>query len=254
VEFGAAEGFVSWKVPLAFENGGTHYANDLSEIVLRDKLRPTVHNIYQRLGQSALKESVKAISGSCLDMLSSMGLLMKIGKQVDVVYAQNVEHFFNPTQHQQFLALIDWLLVPGGYAFLSANSPEQILNRISEDFCKLVLDGEFSGETYYGFFQYEQGGVSYVNVKRPARDDVQLGFLNSYGPGRVSVRNLYTPEVYRRAVSKYNTAHQGKLEVVDAFFLDREGNRVEVSSGKGWFTELVKARGSHAAAIIRKRS
>lgn len=249
LEIGAAAGFVSWKVPFAFENTGTHYANDLSEDVIKENFKIMLPNIFQRLQKPGLWSSIEIIPGSCFSILDKHPEL--VGK-VDVIYVQNVEHFFNPVQHQLFLAMIWKLLTPGGYAYLSANNPNQCDLDESGKFHAFLSNGESDvSNVYYGYVQYKRGNDLHnqskiKEVKRPEKDDVALGFDN----GPVTVRNLFTPEVYRRAISCYNKNNKGRvLKVIDTFFLDLMGQRVKVENEN---PGLYKTNSRHAAAIIHK--
>jgi SAM-dependent methyltransferase len=232
LEIAAGLGFVSWKVPLAFKHQGHHYANDLSSKALNDVLVPLVTHRYHQLGQPELSKFITAIPGSCFDILEKYPELVN---KVDVIYVQNLEHFFNPKQHEKFLKLIETLLAPGGYVFLCAHSPPVPAN----SYYKLFLEREAKGEIYPGFIQYDVSFVQHVdytlqidskfsNLVIPENYDIECSkkTLSSYKESpyfhveqRV-VSNFYTPKIYRKAIE-----NSTKLLVVDSFYMDLAGHR-----------------------------
>lgn len=250
LEVGSAHGFVSWKVPLAFENGGTHYANELSDIVLNESFNNMVPNIFEGLHQKKLMRSIRTISGNCLEILDEHP---ELENKVDVIYVQNVEHFFNPVQHQKFLKLIARLLVPGGYAFLSANDPSALcFQDKTREVRRLILENEFNDDNengiysvYYAFLKYAKTGYDSVEITGYPNDTVELGDdLNC----ETRVRNFFTPKVYSRAISKASS-NGVRLKIVETFFIDDMGRRLEYQD---WNNQDPKD--NNAAVIVIKQS
>ncbi len=262
LEIAAARGYVSWKVPLAFEGHGTHYANDLSSKVIKE-LKTNIQETFDALEQPELITSVKTIDGSCFNILKNHP---ELKNKVDVIYVQNLEHFLNPQQHKELILLIEDLLAPGGYAFFSAHSTgaysagEPNKDTTSE-YWKLFLTAEANGTMYPSFIQYD---VEFAqadntetitnprrfNIKRPENDSIEcytktLNTVKKYG-ARITtqhvVTNYYTPKIYRQAIEN-NT----KLAVVDAYFMDGQGLRQD---NKNWNDPSLV----FAAVIVRKNA
>jgi hypothetical protein len=252
LEIAAGAGFVSWKVPLAFEKNGHHYANDLSSVVINSWLVPIITKRYQQLSKPELSNLVTAITGSCFEILDKHPELVN---KVDVIYVQNLEHFFNPKQHQKFLKLIETLLAPGGRAFLCAHSTQQVY---TEAFHKLFLEREAKGEVYPGFVQYDvtfmQQGASTAlinpetyNPVIPANYDIECSkkTLSTYKKGDYTyatqrlVDNLFTPQIYRKAIE-----NSTNLLLVDSFYMDIAGNRQTIDDEN--------EESTFAVAIVKK--
>jgi hypothetical protein len=267
IEFAAARGYVSWKIPLAFENGGTHFANELSHIMMNNDFEETIREFLIGKELKGLKAStyIKKIPGSCFDIFNSNPELFNA---VDVIFVQNMEHFLNPLEHQQFISMIAILLTDEGYAFLCAEAPPKDEEALSSLFDKQ----QKIKDKYSGFMQFEQEGfikkgnkfgffLAYqtLNVKRPSDDTAiektVLENIDPYVPqqpweksflyGKVvskkrvrEIRNYFTPEIYRAAIE----AHPS-LEVVSAFYIDKMG-----AYKPTWSKDV-----THAAAIIRKK-
>ncbi len=114
MEIAAAIGLVTWKIPLAFEQTGKVYANELSS-----KVEKTFDQVLNRRLEQELQGVVHKIPGDCFNIPQNHpGLLGK----VDAIFVQNLEHFFNPIQHQEFLNLLEKLLTDSGRAFLTAHT------------------------------------------------------------------------------------------------------------------------------------
>jgi len=240
LEIGAAFGLVSWKVPLAFDNKGTHYVNELSTAAIKEFTTMTPH-IFQKLQKPELMKSIEIIPGSCFEILTKHP---ELANQVDVILVQNVEHFLSPMQHQKFLALIETLLAPDGYAFLSANDPSYacVANKTGE-FRKLILENEANNnehDIYYAFIQYNESPDDYFNasiIKLPESYAIEPGDDDS----GAHIRNLFTPKIYRQAIT-----HGTNLEIIDTFFTDKMGLKL---NHKNQYADYA---GGNAAAIVKK--
>lgn len=90
LEIAASHGLVTWKIPYTFEKGGTVYANELSSIILNNEFDALMS---VRLNDDNLSQMVHKIPGDCFNIPSEHPKL--IG-QVDAIFVQNLEHFFNP--------------------------------------------------------------------------------------------------------------------------------------------------------------
>ncbi len=261
LEIAASIGMVSWKVPYAFNQTGTHYANDLSAEMLSKEFQSFIKS---RLLGTDLKKHIETVAGDCFQLLDQQPSLRGT---VDAIYVQNLEHFFNPIQHQSFLSLLDDLLAENGQAFLCAHSFKFGIDTTHPLF-KLYSARKADGDIYPGFAAYEVaftgiqntqtivGDAQISNVSRPADETeaqkIDVGSPQSIGSrfippmGQVEllriknhvVENSFSPSIYRNAVEFHPN-----LEVVDAFFMDGNGKRLD-KWGKGV---------THAATIIKKK-
>lgn len=257
VEFAASYGLASWKFPYASGAKGTFYINELSSKMMNffDAL------VDDRLGEEE-KKTIKKIPGDCFKILDENPDLL--GK-VDVILVKNLEHFFNPVQHQLFLKLIADLLAPKGKAFLIAHciipySKEHAL-------MKAFLSERKMNSVYPGFLKYIttfkqskdcQGiiGDNVSQVEIPKEDEEcktitvskeSLG--KSFHPeiGKVSeffeisqevISMHFDPQTYMSALSKH-----ASLKLDASYFVDRMGHRQ-----KGFSKDSL-----HCAAIISKK-
>ncbi len=258
LEIAASMGLVSWKVPFCFQNGGIHYANELSKIVLDQRFEPVVNS---RLGHANLTKHLTSLQGDCFTVLDHLK-----GK-VDALYVQNLQHFFNPITNDKFMHLVNDLLAPGGRAYLSAHS---FLFQDTEDaLYKLYCKQKKGSDKYPGFVQYDvqftnilgtEQGLEHTitNPIRPADDALitkvdkldsdKCGVFNAFVNNQVVqvktrkqnvVSNHFSPTIYQRTIADFPT-----LIHKDSFFITQEGERK-----KGWDW---KGKISHAAAIVEK--
>lgn len=266
LEIAAGVGSVSWKVPLTFGKKGTHYVNDLvhSRII---KKRISSRLARLKKAMQAPKTNfmksikIKIMPGNCFDILDKHPELK--GK-IDVIYVQNLEHFLNPIEHQKFLTLIGELLAPDGYAFLYASINLQ-LGRSSNDIIdyeKAVLSLDEAPGMYAGFLGYDYSAkhrhdlglydIHYSDAKRPKNDNVKCNekIYDSREEGDVLIAKVYaisngfTPEIYKKAISLHDD-----LEIIDSYFVNRMGFRVERKLEKKNHVATWAA-----VAIVRKRS
>ena len=259
LEIAGAFGLVSWKMPFAFGGKGTHVVNELSQKAV-DGLRVMLSN---RL-PGELAKTVEIDQGDCFDILARQP---KLRGSVNAIFVQNLEHFFNPNQHQRFLALVNELLAEGGQAYLCSHSFVFGIDG-NHPLYKLHRERKAIKDIYPGFYKcdvtFEQfkgsplqrGETTMSNTERPD-DDAEvtkvnisketIGWSSLPGTGKPTdvlkitqqiVSNAFSPSIYRAAIGQIPT-----LEVVDAFFVDTNGYRAEK-----WRENI-----SHAAAIIRKK-
>jgi hypothetical protein len=259
LEIAASIGLVSWKVPYAFANNGHHYANDLSTVMLDQEFQMVMN---KRLQDKALKESISKLPGDCFNLLTQRPDLK--GK-FNAIYVQNLEHFFNPIQHQQFISLINELLAENGQAFLTAHSVP--LKDKNDSITRYYFERIVARDPYPGFMEYtveftKLKGKELItehklsNPSRPA-DDTTVKAEDMGAPANVTlidpttgdcmlaeegrqrvVSNAYSPVIYKTAV-----AHFPLLEVIDSFYMDKSGKK----------KEKLDPTVSHAVAIIRKK-
>ena len=243
LEIAAAFGLVSWKIPYALEDGGSIYTNELSDKVIGmlDKV------LLSRL-IGGMRECVEIIPGDCFEIPDNHPELVG---NVDVIYVQNLEHFLNPIQHQKFIALIASLLIPGGKAFLTANTLNVHHIKEGHPVYELYIKEKEKGSMYPGFMtcvgnlllDLETGGqlgdINVVSAVRPDDTTVcsstkpgtgALQMVDAKGMGMRSARfghqqvtsNSFTPTIYKNAITPHET-----LTVVDSFFMDMKGERFE---------------------------
>ncbi len=260
LELAASYGGVSWKVPLAFKDKGSLYVNELSQKMLNQ-----LDSIVNHRLPIELREMVHKIPGDCFGITELHPEL--VGK-VNAIYVQNLEHFFNPVQHQQFLGLISSLLAPGGRAFLTAHTLKSLHYKKGDPVLQLYTEKKQT-EMYPGFMTVtvkttialenhaNLGTPEILSALRP--DDVNatcdLTNLEKSEPYYVNYKNysgwvkdttlratdqFYTPTIYKAAVASH------PLKIVDSFFVDSEGNRHDK------FTDSNSM--SFATAIVEKTS
>lgn len=241
LEIAAGAGNFSWKVPLAFEGGGLHYANDLSFAMMNTEFERIIKRHSNNL-QIDLSSFIKKMPGDCLAVLDASELKGKF----DAIYVANLEQYFNPVEHQQFLKLLEYLLVPGGQAFLCSKSYEYRKNYP-------VMKSE-QEQLYYPYFIQEvvkmkDGDANHPSILYGSRpiDSTPVGFnlIEYYSEEKVSekelpqviqagkvglyknatyaiTRNAFSPNVYRAAIANYPT-----LQVIDTFFVNSLGERYD---------------------------
>lgn len=222
LEIGGGSGCFAWKVPLAFEQADCKfYFNELVQSEIDIAFKVMLPKIFAGLGLPAdeLLKTITTIKMNCLDLEHyNEGEL--VGK-IDVIVVNNVEHFFTPVGHQKLIAMIDKLLVPGGFSYHTAMAPtapcsgdlskstSKILNESEADKTKLT--------PYYAWFQYNLGGRlgTPTEIRRPeiTAANVEISLSSSV----VRTHMYFTPEVYRRAVVS------SQLKVEEAFFVDESG-------------------------------
>jgi predicted O-methyltransferase YrrM len=261
VEFGAAIGLVSWKLTWALRGNGRHIANDISRAALE-----------QFTAAKGALESFGAdksvVEVDCGDVFGFLNRHPGLKGKVNAVFMQNVEHFFNPCQHQNFLRLLSELLADGGQAFLCSQS-FMFGEDATHPMRVLYNQRKEAGDTYPGFCCYTvrfcqysgspnliPGSDTCENVYRPedsvpyqktsSKPEIVGKEFNKFS-GKLCdvvsgcqkiVGNHFSPSVYRAALSMHP-----ELEVMQTFFINRSGE-IEESWGQ---------RVSHAAAIIKKR-
>jgi len=257
LEVAAGAGYVSWKVPYAFENGGTHYANELSSKMLgRFDQIIDLGVLGSDIQGKPLKSYIQKIQGSCFDILNSHP---ELKEKIDVIYGQNVEHFFNPEQHSAYLELIADLLAPGGQAFLCAHS-FQFGTDGDHPLRNLFLQSKKDNKMYPGFAQFRVSFKQLVGSQAQIADNTNE-FTDVFRPEdnaivdiktikseekdgimfvtQEAIANYFSPEIYRKVLKSHS-----RLEVVDAFYIDKNGVRKDK-----WGANI-----SHAAVIVKKKS
>lgn len=259
LEIAAGLGLVSWKIPLAFEDAGTVYTNELSS-----KMFEPFHSVLQRRLAPEEREMIQTIPGDCFDILSSHP---ELAGKVDAIYVQNLEHFFNPEQHQKFIRLLQTLLTGSGRAFLSAHTllPDRATK--GNPIYDLYLKQKNAGVMYPGFMQYTYEGFAFAEspftvigedkILEATRPDdstpchtktlssiefppmqTPVGLKKIQQLKQIVIGHFLTPTIYKNAIAPHE-----HLESIDGFFMDNYGHRQE-KFGEG---------SCFAAAIIRKK-
>lgn len=258
LEIAASYGLVTWKIPYTFENGGTVYANELSSIMLNDEFDSVMN---ARLNGDNLSQIVHKIPGDCFNISSEHPEL--IG-QVDAIFVQNLEHFFNPVQHQDFLKLLDTLLVESGRAFLASHTMQPGTAKRGNPIYELYINKKTS-DMYPGFMRCIgvcqalksgalAGEVVVSEATRPNDSTIcstrTLGVLDSkiintqHGLQEVKtikqevISQFFTPSIYKSSIVPHKS-----LKMIDSFFMDQIGSKYEKFNDN-----LI----SHAVAIIEK--
>jgi len=238
LEIGAGIMLVSWKVPFAYdENMGTHYANELNPELAnmgKDLIKKYTSN-------TDLSNTIKILEGDCFSVLKDLQ-----GK-CDAIYVANVEHFFNPKQHEQFLKLIESLLAPGGKAFLCANS-FAFGTDINNPLFKLYSLRKGQKDLYPGFAKYKVnlsqiknlGVIFNANIAdgpvRPEDDTpcikydiskrnerfqfIKNEFCEVFDVTNEVTANAFSPTIYKNTVGKFTL-----LNVEETFFVDNMGKK-----------------------------
>jgi hypothetical protein len=260
LEIGASMGLVSWKVPFAFKQEEVHYANDLSHLMLDGPFEAVMRN---RLKGANLKQAVVKLPENCLNLLSTHP---DFEGKFHAIYVQNVEHFFNPLQHQQFITVIEKLLAEDGRAFLCSHSYVFGTDKNNPLF-KLYLEQKKQGRTYPGFAKYV---VDFIQAKEsqaqlpheiseaeiPEEDAlcgkeelevIDLGEASHEAVGKKSwvrvkqrvISNAFSPQIYRNAFASFPT-----LDVLETFFINKSGEQASQWGGDIGF----------AGVIVQKRA
>lgn len=236
LELAAGNANVTWKIPYALENDGEVYVNELSkkmvrkiESCLKDKLDETL------LGK------FKILQGDCFDILKNSP---ELAGTFHVIYCQNLEHFFNPIQHQAFLTLITQLLAPGGKAFLISDTINVVsVRNKAPDF--ILYEKQKKTDDMYPLFttcvaRINSNGMPEVSkAYRPVDGKMVGAILLDYGYMEVT-GNYLTPSIYKKAIEPHSD-----LEHEDSFFMDYTGNRFNTYDEK----QNIKS----AVAIIKKK-
>jgi len=275
LEIAAADGYISFKVPLAFEKGGKHYVNELSSKLIKN-FDENVDRVYSSIPQKEkLYNSIVKIPGDCFDILNKHPELK--GK-VDAIYIQHLVHFFNPEKQQLFLKLIEELLAPGGQAFICFNSPDfadtVIYKKSVDTVLSLYNKQKESGDKYPGFVQHDKHFIGFIddndeyrvviiyrsNVIRP-KDNTNINEieikdttsspypLNDYEKicyektcSRFIYRrviNNFTPESYSNLIKDFPT-----LQVKDAFYINYDnGIRIDAWKHRSVVAVIIKKAG-----------
>lgn len=257
LELASGFGLVSWKYPYASGGKGTFYVNDLSIKMM--ELFDTLIN--GRLDNNQ-KMTIVKIPGDCFKILESHP---ELKGSVNFIVVKNLEHFFNPKQHQAFISLISDLLAPNGKAFLTA----QALPPLSKEhpLFKLYFVQKEEKNLYPGFIKYQTvfqqcskstgliGDYELSNIERPKDDErcytktvskESLGFINTKAFGYTELFKItqevvtmhFEPTVYTKII-----AHEPSLEVEEGFFIDHSGHREKKFSKQS----------SHCAIILNKK-
>jgi len=262
LEVAAGAGFVSWKVPFAFEGDGLHLATDLSESMIYGPFKDTIS---KRLDGTDLKDKLQAKVCDIFDLLTKFP---ELEGTFDAIYVQNLEHFFNPIKHQEFLKIISRLLTNGGKAFLSSHS--QFYKTPDTDAYNIHVSQNRKNDPYSGFIsmnieypQVKETGMilkrTVTNVRRA--EDNEETKLNTFqltetdGTGALSfgknitiiktlqdvTMNYFSPLVYKNAVNLLGSEYKLKLD--QSYLLDKNGTRI-----KNWCEDVL-----FACAIVSKK-
>lgn len=253
LEIAAARGLVTWKIPYCFETTGTVYASELSSVVLDKDFKMMMR---ARLNESQ-QALIHTLPGNCLEIAEKEPSL--IGS-VDAIYVQNLEHFFNPIQHQKFLTLLSTLLAPNGRAFLISHTLETQLatsgnpvfelykthkdQEIYPGFMKVLgishtlLTGHLIGE--YKILKAERPVESTLCEKVTLEDTiVSINGMEAHKTKEDVTSNFYTPTIYKNSIR----AHPS-LSMIDTYFLSGKGVKYTKFSESPLIT--------HAMAILEK--
>jgi predicted O-methyltransferase YrrM len=255
LEIAAGFGLVSWKLPYAVSKNGTFYVNDLSDGLM---------DIFDTMMESRLNKEqqkmMKKIPGDCFKILKNYP---ELKASVDVIFVKNLEHFFNPKQHQAFFSMISDLLAPNGQAFLTAHT----LPPLSKDHDIYKLYESQKNDLYPGFMKYQftfkqykdssslnKIPLAYHNPERPKDDEncgatvkssESLGICDIKGIGNKEIRKgttevitmRFTPTIYANIIAK-----DPSLSLKRSFFINNYGHEEKKFSKDS----------SHCCVIIQK--
>lgn len=262
LEVAGGIGLVTWKIPFATGGKGRHVVNELSAGAI------TILNtvLSKRIEDKELAQIVEIDQGDCFSILSRRPDLR--GK-VHALFVQNLEHFFNPAQHQMFLNLLNELLAEDGQAFLCSHSFTFGMDG-SNPLYKLHKARKAEKDIYSGFYQckvtfmqfkdsaMQLGEFTMTDAVRPSDDaEITKKDISHKAVGKAILPttgiptdilevtqeagcNSFSPSIYRAAVGQIPT-----LEVLDSFFIYENGR----NAGTKWGPNI-----SHAAAIIKKKT
>jgi hypothetical protein len=235
LEIAAGSGAFSWKPFLAYNDMGTHYANEFSHTMMKHEFAEKIKQHATAL-QLDISSSIVKLPGSCFNILNEHP---ELKNKFDAIYVANLEQFFNPEQHQLFLTLLEDLLAPGGQAFLCANSCGWSGNY---SFDKVMPLHSLTTTIYPCFIQsfvafnknksrvfeaemcaVENVNTSHVLVQKNSDDMIEFSGAKLYADSIYShASNGFSPEIYRRAIGPHPA-----LQMIDSFFVDYSGVRTD---------------------------
>jgi SAM-dependent methyltransferase len=240
IEFGAGSGRFSYKIKLALGNKGKLIVNDLSK--------------YETEGAKALFNK-----GAQLTSFNSENVIFDTGDAaailerhpdfegtIDLCYVQNVEHFMNPVEHQNFLKTVLKLLASNGKVFCTANTIPVGYGKKGNRYFDLYIELKKKQIIYPMFLKYEKTvkqiihtnafvSNDHLEVVRLAKDDEQCyskgrdtgrkEYHMMYGPCYVieqsNLMNQFTPTIWHNAFKKAAESLPGCcVEKMDGYFSD----------------------------------
>ena len=230
VNFGDADGRVSLKARLAIGSNGLVIVNDLSALEIK-KAKTLFSETLSILNK---KNNAQFDIGSLFNFLKHNPHLKE---KVDVCYIQNVEHFMNPLEHQQFVHDIVYpLLKKGGHIFCTAHTIESSvtykgnpyfelyqLNKKQNIpyplFAEIILANQYDPQTKL----YVLGSTKIISAATPHNDKKCDGTGKSYQDeeGFWTVihhvtHNKFTPTIYKNTFGN-------NFECIESFFMDHRG-------------------------------
>lgn len=224
-----------------------------------------------------LRECISTLPGSCFESLNKQEFRGKF----HAIYVQNLEHCFNPIQHQQFLGLLSDLLAENGRAYLMAQTFDGVDGAPGHPFQEFFNENKKNNILYPGFRQaiahvravnmdenlkyvgYVHGNQR-MTLTRPA-DTAECGNKESIDQSstvmgvvrntlvtltdvkQTIIQNTFTKEVYEQAILRHPSARvRDSLKIVDSFYLGNKGIRYETYDHSKNTARVV--------AVIEKRS
>lgn len=222
-----------------------------STTLIINELSPTALKKAENLLVNRLKECDISTNnlifhqGNCLSLRNILG--KSVHNQVDVLSVQNVEHFFNPEEHQIFVHKADYWLVKGGRIFCTALTiPPECYE--SNEFMELYNHNK-THSLYPAFVKYtfDMGRIMETEtivkkmVSASQAKPYELTYTNTdsvlpeefidFGASLNSIiryqilRNYFTADIYKNIYCSIKNDFHPQFSCVDIFYMDENGNR-----------------------------
>jgi hypothetical protein len=259
IEIGVGPGLKFWPILYALTHGGELYANDSSKTVELD----FDAQMKECCSEFPDIETTKLFYVNCFFLFK----IPSFKNKFHVLFSENVCQMFNPIEHQTFLHLTDYLLQPGGKAFILAETLVcKKADRLDPVFLAYIT-AKNKRELYPGFLQTKMKAVydkklgsrlacEFISSNTPSDVTVKCSYLHFDAQGLVmrdgreliccqsiDTVNYMTPGIFYNTVKHVNETQRTSLYVKDAFFIDYLGKRHEKfqpNAGINWTAAIIQ--------------
>ncbi|RTL04318.1 hypothetical protein EKK58_10950 [Candidatus Dependentiae bacterium] len=246
-------------------------ANGLVVLLMAFAAGPKATLIYNELSKYEVKlgqELFKHLA-SIITPLQKINVIFDIGDakelpnrlcdftgNVDIIHVQNVEHFMNPAEHQQFAKALLEMTCQSGYLHLLAHTIPTNCGVKGNPFFDLYIQNKKKSVLYPMFLKIEKkerqlGGkyknrqfflrnenMSTIVVSMPEENEIctssgyagEKGYViyqneqtEYYTVHQNNLLNYFTPTIYKNAYTKAAKENGYSVEQVEALFIDNEG-------------------------------
>lgn len=187
IDLGGADGALS---RLALFSGAVVYLIDINKAEI-DKAKKDINNL-----PDDFRERFHA---HCIDILKITQSFPNLQNGVDVAYAGNLLHVFDPKNTKEFFDMLNIILKPGSHFFGQ-------------------VDTLYAKDEGYLMFQGDNGLFN----DNYSLDNPYPGFINKKG----IIHNYYTITIL-----KHTAKHHG-FEVIDIYYLSQYGEKINIEESK----------------------